>query len=96
MTEYQYRLSMGLCSCGEKVAPGRTLCYRCAQINAVKAKERYRHLTDEQKKAKTEYMREYMKKPEQQKRVKERGKYYQQRYHKRNIYENGYPWEGEE
>ena len=93
MTPYQYRISMGLCVCGEKVVAGKTLCFRCLQINAFKARERYKHLTQEEKEKRKEYMREYMKKPEQKARIKERGKYYQRRWKRTNLYEEGYPWE---
>ena len=95
MTEYQYRISMGLCRCGEKVAPGKTLCYKCAQNNAAQAKIRAQNRTPEEKAKRAAYMREYMKRPEQQKRIKERSKYYQRRYNLIDTYENGYPREGE-
>ena len=93
MTPYQYRISMGLCSCGEKVAPGKTLCYKCAQNNAAQAKIRAMNRTPEEKAKRAAYMKEYMKKPEQQKRIKERNKYYQRRYNLIDTYEEGYPWE---
>lgn len=93
MTQYEYRMSMGLCQCGEKNAPGRTRCYRCLQIESAKAKERAKNMTDSEKEKRKKYLKEYMKRPEQQARIKERGKYYQRRYMGRNLYEGGYPWE---
>jgi len=89
VTEYQYRISMGLCRCGERVAPGKTLCYKCAQNNAAQAKIRAQNRTPEEKAKRAAYMREYMKDPEH----KRRAKYYQRRYHMIETYEEGYPWE---
>lgn len=45
MNKYQkYRKDNGLClDCNEIAAPGKTRCYRCLQIIAVKEKERYRN-----------------------------------------------------
>lgn len=76
---YQERIKNGLCSCGERLAQGKTLCIRCLQINAAKQKLRYDSYTDEQKKQHREYARTWMKNHpdknnEYQRRYRENGK----------------------
>lgn len=50
MNQREYRLENGLCvNCGEPADANKTRCWRCLQIECVKAKARYENLTPEEK-----------------------------------------------
>ena len=57
--QYEERMKKGLCYCGSPVEAGRTLCRRCAENNALKAKMRYDNRTPEQIAKRAAYMKEY-------------------------------------
>lgn len=85
MNKYQkYRFENGLClDCSERAVPGKTRCYRCLQIIAVKAKMRYQErMNDPEYRNK---QREYQKKwkedhPENMAVYKSRRSEYNRRY----------------
>ena len=59
---YQYRKENGLCtSCGDRAEPGKSRCIGCAQIEAVKNRMRYENLSQEAKREKRAYQKEYRK-----------------------------------
>ena len=63
MNKYQkYRKDNGLCiGCGEVAAPGKSRCFRCLQIIAVKQKARY-HDDPEYRERKKEYQKKWVEK----------------------------------
>lgn len=81
---YQYRRSQGLCvDCGERAAEGKTRCYRCLQIIAVKQKMRYQEQANGP--AYREQRREYQKKwqenhPDRMAVYRERKSMYNRKY----------------
>lgn len=85
---YQYRKENGLCvNCGDKAVPGKTRCVGCAQIDAVKAKDREerrtrnKHWVTAYRKRKNAYMREWKEKnPDKVEVYKSRKSEYNRRY----------------
>lgn len=81
---YQYRRSQGLCvDCGERAAEGKTRCYRCLQIIAVKQRERYQERANDKayKEKRREYQKEWQdKNPEKMAVYKSRKPMYNRRY----------------
>lgn len=82
MNKYQqYRKDNGLClDCNERAAPGKTRCYRCLQIIAVKEKERYRN-DPEYRERKKAYQKQWCEKhPERMAVYRERKSMYNHKY----------------
>lgn len=82
MNKYQqYRKDNGIClGCDDKAAPGKTRCYRCLQIIAVKQKARY-HDDPEYRKRKMEYQKQWVKNnPERMAMYRERKSMYNRKY----------------
>lgn len=85
MNKYQqYRKDNGLClDCNERAAPGKTRCYRCLQIIAVKQRERYHERMNdpEYKKEKREYQKRWKENhPEKMEVYKARKSMYNRKY----------------
>jgi hypothetical protein len=80
----QYRRDNGLClDCNEVAAPGKTRCYRCLQIIAVKQRERYHERMNdpEYKKKKREYQKRWKENhPEKMEVYKARKSMYNRKY----------------
>lgn len=81
---YEYRKKQGLCvNCGEVAASGKTRCIRCAQIEAVKALDRYHHKvhTDAYRDARSQYEKKWRESnPEKMAMYKSRKSEYNRRY----------------
>lgn len=77
-----YRRSNHLCIvCGDRAEEGHTRCTGCLQIEAVRARERYAHMSAEQKRAKQEYRKKWLEKnPDKAKTYKARRHEYNMRY----------------
>lgn len=82
MKLYEYRRHNGLCvRCGEKAENGKSRCLYCLQIEAVKQKMRSEKWSDEKRKEKAEYLKQWQKRnPEKMKTYKSRKSEYNRRY----------------